>query len=556
MCYFCVMKKAVAIFICLSVFALSWPVHAKTPVRQQPSGGAGFVDAVQLFSDGKYRKALSALSSLSSSEPENDAVWYYRGMAEAYLGMMDQSVEHLRKAVALDSTNYWYKQRLAAVYEAMGEDEYVVDMYESILRDHPRKTEVSYALLGLYMKQGNTGKALATLDDIEAVMGPGEQITSTRYDLLRREGRTDEALEALQKFNDRFSSPSILSMLGDYYLSEYDDTTAMRYYDEAISLQGGYVPAILGKSEVYRTTRRYRDYFNTVGEFIDNELVPASPKGMYLSNAIRGLDPNFIRLHSDDFDSLMVRCMKRHPADSTVLSTAGMYFLTTGRRNDGMALLEKSAGLYPGKVGQRANYIQALAYTEDWEKLRIESARAEEAFPKERAFQEFSAMASYNLGDYRAVIWNCEKRIKAHPADTSVTLPAWSTIADMHYSLGEHKEAFKAYEKALKINPDYAPVLNNYAYYLCLKGKKLKKALEMSRKTITSNPDNATYLDTYGWILHLLGRDAEAKPVFKRALLYGGKESAVMLEHYADVLDALGESDVAKVYRNQAKNRK
>ena len=244
------MKKAVAIFICLSVFALSWPVHAKTPVRQQPSGGAGFVDAVQLFSDGKYRKALSALSSLSSSEPENDAVWYYRGMAEAYLGMMDQSVEHLRKAVALDSTNYWYKQRLAAVYEAMGEDEYVVDMYESILRDHPRKTEVSYALLGLYMKQGNTGKALATLDDIEAVMGPGEQITSTRYDLLRREGRTDEALEALQKFNDRFSSPSILSMLGDYYLSEYDDTTAMRYYDEAISLQGDYVPAILGKSEV------------------------------------------------------------------------------------------------------------------------------------------------------------------------------------------------------------------------------------------------------------------------------------------------------------------
>ena len=95
-------------------------------------------------------------------------------------------------------------------------------------------------------------------------------------------------------------------------------------------------------------------------------------------------------------------------------------------------------------------------------------------------------------------------------------------------------------------------MLNNYAYYLSLEGRKLRKALKMSRRTIELEPDNATYLDTYGWLLYLLHRPKEAKPYFKHAMLYGGKDSAVVLEHYSKVLEALGEQDLATYYKNLA----
>ena len=82
-------------------------------------------------------------------------------------------------------------------------------------------------------------------------------------------------------------------------------------------------------------------------------------------------------------------------------------------------------------------------------------------------------------------------------------------------------------------------------------------SMDSSReKTIEKEPDNATYLDTYGWILHLLGKDHEAKAVFKHAMIYGAKDSATSLEHYAEVLEALGETDLSKVYRTQAANKK
>ena len=118
--------------------------------------------------------------------------------------------------------------------------------------------------------------------------------------------------------------------------------------------------------------------------------------------------------------------------------------------------------------------------------------------------------------------------------------------------MGETRKAYQAYEKALKINPRYAPVLNNYAYYLSEEGRKLRKALKMSQITVEKEPDNPTYLDTLGWILYLLGRSEEAKPHFKHAMLYGGKDSATILSHYAEVLYSLGENDVAKVYENLA----
>jgi Tfp pilus assembly protein PilF len=171
---------------------------------------------------------------------------------------------------------------------------------------------------------------------------------------------------------------------------------------------------------------------------------------------------------------------------------------------------------------------------------------------RELAFLDYANMANYQLEDYDAIIGNCQYLISNFPQQKDVMLSAWSMMGDAWHSKGNSKEAYRAYEKALKIDPSYAPVLNNYAYYLCLEGKKLKKAYTMSKKTVEANPDNATYLDTFAWILHLMGRDLEAKPFFKHAMLYGGKDSAVILRHYATVLEALGEAETARVYRNQA----
>jgi tetratricopeptide (TPR) repeat protein len=93
-------------------------------------------------------------------------------------------------------------------------------------------------------------------------------------------------------------------------------------------------------------------------------------------------------------------------------------------------------------------------YAEMWADLSQEGRQAFEHFPQESAFLELASVGDYNLGRYEEVLELCDKVLEVSPADSSKTLRAWSTKGDIYYRLGNAKKAYKAYDKASKINPD------------------------------------------------------------------------------------------------------
>ena len=182
--------------------------------------------------------------------------------------------------------------------------------------------------------------------------------------------------------------------------------------------------------------------------------------------------------------------------------------------------------------------------------------RFTEAEPKSANAHRLRMEIAASLGDDDTVIQECQTLMELQKDDKEQQLTCLSILGDTYHSLGQTRKAYKYYEQALKIDPEYCPVLNNYAYYLSEQRRRLCKATRMSRITVQKEPDNATYLDTYGWILFLRGKAKEAKPYFKHAMIYGGKESAVIMMHYAAVLEKLGEKDLAAYYRNLSENKK
>ena len=545
---FWTMKHLTPLILALTLLATGFQARS----QEVPSA---LVDAVTLYGNGHFKEAKTLLTALYNNYPNDDAVCYYLALTQAGLGDTDSALPILNKALAIDPGNISYREALASIYGMKGELDLVAQMYEAILKSHPERTDLHFKLLDIYIREKQYENALSTLDAIEENEGQNEQISGTRYDILQSLGRDEEALKALEDYNANFSSPVILSTIGDYHLAQYHDSLALAAYDEALSLKSDYVPALLGRSEVFRITRRYPDYFETLHTFVGDKDIPASSKAMYIDNVTRSLDPKFISAHRDDYDSLISSTLALHPLDSTVLTASGVYYFRTDRKQEAKACLEKNADTYPESISAAAIASDLLYRMEDWEGLKNRAAKETELFPNEGAFLEYNTMALYNLKDYEGVIRLEKTLLDRFPKDTAVVLRAWSTIGDMEYLLGNEKAAFKSYDKALKINKNYTPVLNNYAWYLCKSGKKLKKAEQMSRKTIELEPDNATYLDTFGWILHLQGKDLEAKPFFKHGMLYGGKESTVMLCHYAEVLYKLGEYDLAKVYWDMAIKR-
>ena len=510
------------------------------------------VTGADLYSKGEYDSAKAVLMNVVENDPSNDAALYYLAMIAAHDNDKELAEMYFQAAAALDPGNFWYRYRLAKLYSLTDRQELAIDMYEKMLKDFPKEKDVYFELVEMYVAQREYQKALDVIDEIDDVIGVTESLVMYRFNILRIMDRAEEAYESLKKYNSRYSSPYVLTTLADYEMSMYNDSTALAYYDEALSLVSDYAPALLGKAETLRITRRYDEYFSVLNEFLGGQGASIDDKADYLMAVLKRTDPKFIRSFLSNLDEAVIKTVEAHPKDSLALQTAAIYFYSTERNEQAEVYFKENTEIYPESYGAAADYVEFLMYAENWSELSNQGRKAYERFPYETWFLEAASVGDYNLGEYGKVLEVCEEVLEVAPRDSSKTLRAWSTMGDVYHKLGDDKKAFKAYEKALKVNPDYAYVLNNYAYFLCIEGRKLKKAEDMSYRAVQAEPDNANSLDTYGWILYLRGKLDDAKLQFKKAMLYGGKESAVILDHYAEVLYALKEYDVAFIYWNMA----
>ena len=514
---------------------------------------ARFLDALKNYQQGEVAEALRLFQEEVREHPDNDAACYY--IASICAGDPNRQAETenwLKRAIELSPDNYWYRYTLALFYLRTDRQELSLPMLEQLVADFPKKDDLYFDLINVYLSDNDIDKALSTLDKIDAIRGKNEMVGLTRTELLLKKPNPDpdSIYAALGAYYDDCHSPRLATVLGDYYAQTYRDSLALSYYDEALALEPDYTPAWFGKSAVYQMLRQYDSFFESISHVMRDPYVQPEAKASQVEQMTS--NPQFVRTFLEDFDQMMLDLHATHPTDSTINALIGGYWYRTARPHLAIEIMRQNMEQHPASTDAALQYLILLYYQQNWEPLAEKATVAIQRFPTNADMIQMRAIAHYQMKDYESALEDYQTILNLNPKDTTVNKVTCSSIGDIYHQMGDSKKAYKYYEKALKIDPDYNPVLNNYAYYLSLEGKNLKKAKEMSRKTITTEPDNPTYLDTYAWILHLLGQDIEAKAIFKHAMLYGGKESRTILEHYATVLEALGEKDLATIYYNQA----
>lgn len=508
------------------------------------------IDAVEKLNSQEFEAAEMILEEIIAENPENDAARYYLGTLYAYEKKYDDAEDQLVMAAQLDTANFWYKSTLADLYRVRKEPDMTIEIYEHLLKSFPDKHEIYYELIDLYLSQKEDKKALEILDEIDAVFGTSEPTVITRFQLLGRMGEEEKAYQVLEDFNKEYSSERVSLILGDYRMNSYEFDKALKYYQEALEVNPMSGPALLSISECYRMTGKSDEYFTTVHELIGNPEFAAPGKADYMNAVVSRGGSKFLKENRERMDETINLMLDVHPEDSSVLSTAGIYYYSSSRFDKAKDIFKKNADLYPESLNCVASYLEILAYLGDWENLAAGSLEAYGNF-NNKGFLDMALGAYYNLDDKDKCLEIAVMMLDVAKSDEE-KVDAYSLIGDLNYDLGFEKNAFKYYDKALKINPEHCPTLNNYAYYLSLKNKNLGKAYKMSKITVEKEPDNATYLDTFGWILYLQGKYLEAKPFFKHAMLYGGNDNAVILDHYAEVLFKLKEYDLAFLYWRKA----
>lgn len=396
-------------------------------------------------------------------------------------------------------------------------------VFEALLKEDPENDALHYYLAVCEMRSGKAADAEKHIQKAIQLDSTNLWYSETLASLYSTGGRMDKATDILARLMEKdpkqFATPFTLTMLADRELSAAKDSTALDYIERALEIEPSYPPALIGKAEVYRMRGNYPMYFVALNEFVGHENIYPEAKADYLDNLLQNFNPRMYRVWGSQLDSLVDLGVRVSQRDTSMLSLAGRWYYGTGRRDKGVAYFNSLLEADPKSYDANMIHIQLLG--------------------EDKKYDEMIEVCTALLGF-------CEPERRAQ---------VFSILGDTYYLKEDRKSAYKAYDSALKENPEYIPVLNNYAYYLSLEGRKLRKALKMSAKTIEKEPENPTYLDTYAWILHLLRKDESAKIYLKKAIVYGGNSSATVLQHYAEVLRALGEEDLARHYESQAERK-
>lgn len=408
-----------------------------------------------------------------------------------------------------------------------GQFEAALDSLELLMRADTTDDALLYYHGLCHMGLGQYAEAARDISRAIALDPGNSSYYEELYAAYAAMGRNESAdslhLEMARLFPRKYHSPYILTKLAEHeWLAERNDSLALRHFDEALAADEEYAPALYGKAELCLEKGNYLGYFSTVESFVKAPSLSADVKGSYLERVVGRLDGPTFRIWRNQIDGIMDSFVQVHPADSCSLVSAGRWFYSTEQKEKGIGYFRQWKDTNPDNFFAASLWISIIM----------------------------------REGTDEDVIAACDEALKRYTKPGN-RVELLCIKADCLYRIGRKAKAFSTYEKALKADPDNLMTLNNYAYFLSLERRNLKKAEKMSRKTVEGDPDNVSYLDTYGYILYLLKRPAEAKTWFKRAIIYGGKEDEAVLRHYSMVLDALGEKELALYYKSlyEAKSR-
>ena len=503
-----------------------------------------------------YSSALDLYRHCLDINPEAPEALYNIGLLYLYMRSDSIGTSYIRHACERDTNNPYYLETLAALYLNKRDAESAIPVLEKMASLQSRRSDILSQLASLYSTVGDNDKAIGALNRIELLEGVSPQVTVEKFRLYKEKGQLDSAFVQLQALCEE--SPHDMNLrviVGNQYMQAGDTVKALEIYDEVRRQEPANTGLQLAMLDYYRDSEQDERY-NMVRDSL--LFCPDSPTQLrtimlqsYISDVQR--DSTYAPRLVAAFDTLLARPQQ----DAQVLIMKAAYQVYSKQPQEALCqTMRQVLEVEPGNETALRELLQYYAEQNDEKGVEDISRRGLNYHPEEIAYAYYLGMAlaeQKKLTDAADVLQQ-GLRVRTEFVSERLVSNVFGVLGDIYYQQGKETEAFAAYDSALVYMEDNIMCLNNYAYYLSLKGEQLDRAEEMSYRTIRQEPENITYLDTYAWILFMKGDYAHARTYMDKVvdpkltdeeLLSNERLLGNLIEHAGDVYANCGEQETA-----------
>lgn len=503
-----------------------------------------------------YSSAMDLYRHCLDINPDAPEALYNMGLLHLFLRSDSIGTACIRRACERDANNPYYLETLAALYMNKRDAESAIPVLEKMASLQSRRSDILSQLVQLYSTVGDMDKAIGALNRIELLEGPNPQLSVEKFRLYKEKGQLDSAFVQLQELCDE--SPHDMNLrivVGSQYMQVGDTLKALEIYDEVRRQEPTNTNLQLATMDYYRDSGREDRYNQMRDSLLCHPDSPSPLRVLLLKSYIADVqrDSTYAPQLSAAFDTLLSRPQE----DTEVLILKAAYQLYKKEPKETVCqTMRQVLEVEPGNETALRELLQYYAEQNDGKGVEDISRRGLNYHPEEIAYAYYLGMAlaeQKKLKDAAEVLLQ-GLRVRTEEVHPNLVSNVFAVLGDIYYQQDKEQEAFAAYDSALVYMDDNIMCLNNYAYYLSLKGEQLDRAEEMSYRTIRQEPENITYLDTYAWILFMKGDYAHARTYMDKVvnperndeeLLADKQLQGNVIEHSGDIYAHLSEPETA-----------
>ena len=507
----------------------------------------------------EYEKAKAEYDICINENPREPAAFFQ--LAKIYFGLGDynQAKEYALEASKIAPKNIWYLYLLIEIYYQNFEFEKQAQVWEDLIRIDKSNKIYYIEAANTYIHLELFKKALKIIQQAEKNISENENLIILKSEIFQKLNDVEKSINIILSAHKKTpNNLNFLKKLSELYVLQSKYELANEVYHKILKLDPGDPTALLASYKIFQTQNLKSEEKEVFLKIFKSNKITKEQKIDILFEVFS--DESKISRYKDYIPQVLADCILIYPEEV-------MFYVITGDfqllHNDTESALNNYINAVNYGLKDKLLYEKILnihLVNNELDQVLFYSKQSIEYYPFHPIFYYYEGLAFMYKKEYLEATKSIIRGLEYVIDDPVLESEMYATLGDNYHKLGNDKNSDKFYDLALGINPEYIIVLNNYSYYLSLRGggENLLKAEEMIIKclSLTEEGPSPSFLDTYAWVLFQQGKHSldlgvqlEKYNLSKKMMILcfeNGGKSAVMHDHYGDVLFELNDFIGAK----------
>ena len=525
-----------------------------------------FYKALDAYENNRFDQAMLILNMLKNANDDQSAYYALEAKIFEKINYPLGAFYAWFKANNCEPENWDYAKKVI-LYTAQKNGEISKDIVETSVKAHPGNPDVWKTAGDYYSLMGEKNpafykKALDAYNHLEQLQGVSEYSTLGKAKIYSDTNKKKKVIETINKLiNDNPDNDRYKVMLGDFYLHHGKTDEAYRIFMDVQQRYPNNPYTYISLARYYQLKGESDKGRQCLYNAIENHKLDYDTKisiMLELSDRMTNSSANLIQ-----FEKMLSMLREQYPYEEVIIGSQYRLYISQHRTAEAYAAATDLLDINPKSAQTWQSLIELTTDMEKKLELTNQAIAAVDSTDR-MPFIFYRAlwhMSKSEFAEAGADLDLCAKSAQ-QDHDNEMLVTVYQLKGDVCFNTMQYDEAIINYEKSIRLAPNHAMSLNNYAYLLVERDSTgdLRRAERMSAKAIELEPDNLAFIDTYAWIMYKQGSYRLADFYMTRLFNLCADQPAdadsdrTYLEHAIEIFTASGNDKMLQYARQKMMN--